>query len=67
MDGELTIFDPISQKEYIQVDHLINMLRILQYERYATQAYEKEYACIESVIDGIQHAIECYNEGGYDV
>ena len=67
MDGEMVISDPVCQKEYIQVDYLINMLRTLQYERYATQTYEKEYICIESVIDGIQHAIECYNEGGYDI
>lgn len=63
----MVILDPVCQKEYIQVDYLINMLRTLQYERYATPDYEKEYVCIESVIDGIQHAIECYNEGGYDV
>lgn len=67
MDGEMVILDPVCQKEYIQVDYLINMLRTLQYERYSIPDYEKEYVCIEGVIDGIQHAIECYNEGGYNV
>lgn len=65
--GEPFIFDFVYKKDYIQVDYLITMLRTLQYERYATPDYEKEYVCIEGVIDGIQHALECYNEGGYDV
>ena len=65
--GEPFIFDFVYKKDYIQIDYLITMLRTLQYERYATPDYEKEYVCIECVIDGIQHALECYNEGGYDV
>lgn len=65
--GEPFIVDFVCKKDYIQIDYLITMLRTLQYERYATPDHEKEYVCIEGVIDGVQHALECYNEGGYDV
>ena len=65
--GEPFIVDFVCKKDYIQIDYLITMLRTLQYERYATPDHEKEYVCIETVIDGIQRALECYNEGGYDV
>lgn len=65
--NEPFLFDSTSQKEYIQVDYLLTLLRTLQYERYFSPNDEKEYVCVENIINNIQHCLDCYNEGGYDI
>lgn len=65
--NKLTLHDAETNEEFINVSHLITLLRTLQYEKYSSPDCEKEYICIEGVIEGINRAIECYNEGGYDV
>lgn len=65
--NKLTLHDAETNEEFINVNHLITLLRTLQYEKYSLPDYEREYICVEGVIDGINRAIECYNEGGYDV
>lgn len=51
---------------YIKVSSLISMLRTLQYERYATPSMDREYVCVEGVIDSINTLTERFCEGGLE-
>lgn len=63
---DLVYYDQKTDSIYIEKDYLINLLRTLQYERYPYTETEKEYVCIEGVIDSITNMVNCYFEGGPD-
>ena len=54
----------IDEKPFMDVEYLIRGLRDIQNGRYATSEFEREYICIENVINYIESTTGFFLRGG---